>query len=90
MEGHCKAGDLKRKKSGQTKCQNCQTSYNNKAIPRICSNKSCNSFLGGKFVPKPPKPGAFLITDNLASVRLNEKGTNVRTFVSIGQEKKVC
>ena len=47
------------------------------------------AFLGGTYVAKVAKLGAVLITAFLASVRLNERGNNVRTFVHIGEEKKV-
>ena len=89
MDEHCKLGELKRKKSGQLKCQNCQKSYNNASTPQYCSNDLCKKWLGGKFVPKPSQPTAFLLNDKLASVRIREKGRNIRAFVSIGAQKKV-
>ena len=89
MNEHCNPGEQKRKKSGQTKCNNCHKIYNNKSVPKMCSNTSCNSSLDGNFAQKPSKTGAFLLDPILASVRLNEKGTNVRTFASVGEDKKV-
>ena len=86
MEGHPKPGELKRKKAGQKKCNNCHKIWNNAATPNVCS---CKAFLGGTYVAKVAKLGAVLITAFLASVRLNERGNNVRTFVHIGEEKKV-
>lgn len=88
MEGYFKPGELKRKKGGQRQCEKCHRIYNNRAVPQRC-HKPCDNFLGGNYVPKPIKTGAFLITAILASVRLNEKGTNVRVFANIGDEKKV-
>ena len=87
---HCQIGSFKRKKS-VTKCDNCRASYNNASVPEFCTNKPCNSFIGGSFVPKKKQKTspAFLITECLASVRTNEKGRSTRTFVSIGELKKV-
>ena len=89
MEGdYFHIGSLKRKKSGTRVCHNCQASYNNASTPEVCSQ--CNTYLGGQFVPKRKKTQtAFMITETLASVRMNEKGRNTRTFVSTGTAKKV-
>ena len=83
----CKVGFRSRKKSGQKKCLNCQKSYNNAAIPEYCTG--CNQYLGGKYKPLAAKLDAKLLTDSLASTRVNVAGPNIRTFVSIGEEKKV-
>jgi hypothetical protein len=86
---------LKRKKSGTRLCHTCQACYNNASTPEFCtnisgSNKKCNTYLGGQFVPKRKKTQiAFMITETLASVRMNEKGRNTRTFVSTGEVNKV-
>lgn len=79
----------RKRKIGQINCNNCDKLYNNRSIPRICSNTACNYYLGGSFVPKVSIAGAFLITNVLASVRLNEKGINARAFVSLGEDRKV-
>ena len=87
---HCQIGSFKRKKS-VTKCKGCQASYNNASVPDFCTNNPCNFFIGGNFVPKKKQKTspAFLITESLATVRVNKKGRNTRTFVSIGEHKKV-
>ena len=87
---HCQIGAFKRKKS-VTKCDGCQASYNNASVPEFCTNKPCNFLIGGHFIPKKKlkTSPAFMITECLASVRMNEKGRNTRTFVSIGELKKV-
>ena len=86
---HCKLGELKRRKSGQSTCKICDKSYNNASVPEYCSNEACKLWLGGKFTPKLSQIKAFMITESLASVRIREKGLSIRTFVSIGLTKKV-
>ena len=81
---------VKKKKTGQTTCNVCRRVYNNAAIPKYCLG--CNSYFPtGKVQTKKSKikPQAYLISDNIASVREHPRGHNTRTFVSIGTEKKV-
>ena len=80
-------GSLKRKRSGQKICE-CGKSYNNATIPKLCNK--CGIHLGGSY--EPPKVDIF--TDakvienvNLASVRLNKAGENLRVFVDLKQNK---
>ena len=76
-----------RRKAGQTICPQCGTIFNNAAVPQRCNK--CEFKLDGKF-KKAEKPlDAKLLTINLASVRTNSVGVNVRTFVEIGVNKKV-
>ena len=86
MEDECE-NLYRRRKPGQKECLQCGTFYNNAAIPEKC--KVCDNYLGGKFKPKEEILDAKLLTNNLASVRMNEAGINVRTFVEIGEVKKV-
>ena len=44
----CQAGVFKRRKSGQTKCPQCNTAYNNAAVPAHCTNETCKQYLGGE------------------------------------------
>ena len=78
----------KKKKKGQTTCNNCGKLYNNNSVPSLCS---CNHFLGGKWKPdtKATVARAFLITSALASVREHDQGENKRIFASLGDQKKV-
>ena len=80
-------GSLKRKRSGQKICE-CGKSFNNATIPKCCDK--CGFQLGGSH--EPPKVDIF--TDakviknlNLASVRLNKAGENLRVFVDLEENK---
>ena len=84
-----KPGELLKRKAGNKECTGCGKSYNNKSLPKVCSNSPCKTYPGGKFVAKVCKLAAILITAFIVSVRLNEKGPNVRVFVDMGEEKKV-
>ena len=83
----CRAGLFKQKKSGQTVCPKCSAKYNNAVVPDNCN--TCDHFLGGKYRPKEIDIDAKLLTSNLASIRVNLAGINVRTFVDIGESRKV-
>ena len=86
-EEQCRVGlGRYRKKSGETKCQNCARSYNNASVPKYCS---CNFLIGGKFQQTLPQLDSKMLTGNLASTRLNVGGPNIRTFVTMGEENKV-
>ena len=95
MEGkYCKPGELKRKKSGQKTCTKCKIQYNNAAIPEFCTNiisanETCRNYLGGKFKPTAAKIDAKMLTSNIASIRVNITGQNIRTFAKVGNEQKV-
>ena len=82
--------NVERKKPGQTVCIVCNKSYNNAAIPEFCTE--CNAYFPrGKAQTNKPQSSsqAFLISDTMASVRVHTRGFNTRTFVSLGNEKKV-
>ena len=85
-----RVGSLKRKKKGQRTCSDCGKTYNNACVP---SNCECGYELGGTFRPKTVESKIYkdaqVINSNLVSVRLHEKGPNIRTFVSL-DENKVC
>ena len=82
-------GSLKRKKSGQRVCD-CGMCYNNAAIPKFCDG--CGFHLGGSYErPLDIFTDAVVIEKkNVASVRLNRAGENVRTFVDLQQNKVKC
>ena len=82
-----KPGEYSGRKTGHKKCPGCPQVYNNNAIPERCS--ACNTYIGGKYVAPLKKLGAILITACIVSVRQNETGHNVRTFVDMSEEKKV-
>ena len=86
---YCRTTILKRKRSGHFTCSNCNAVYNNAHIPKLCTNTPCDQFLGGKYEPKVKQLDAKLLTEHLVSVRVREKGLNIRTFVQIGKDKKV-
>ena len=75
------------KKSGQSKCNNCSKVYNNRCIPKYCS--SCYYHIGGTYKKHDKPVDAKMITDDLASVRTNIAGPNVRSFVSLRPKYKV-
>ena len=84
-------GSFKRKKKGQTSCDGCKRNYNNACIPAVCE---CGYQMGGGFQPKEKKQRkhmntAKLITADLVSVRLNIRGTNVRAFVDLVENKVI-
>ena len=84
-----RAYSLKRKKAGQTICKGCGKSHNNASISNKCD---CGYVLGGNFRPNVKDrriPGDAKLIQNLVSVRLNQQGINVRTFVNLS-ENKVC
>ena len=76
-----------KRKPGQTICSQCNTSYNNAAVPQRC--QVCDFTLNGKFVKIEKPLNAKLLTNNLASVRTHPTGANIRTFVDIGDSNKV-
>ena len=82
-----RAYNFKRKKPGQTTCSQCDRKYNNASRPQSCA---CGAWLGGTFQPNAKdrkKPGDATVVQNLVSVRLNKQGINVRTFVSLTENK---
>ena len=82
-----RAYSLKRKKQGQTTCSQCGRTYNNACLPENCE---CGGWIGGTFKPTSRdrrKPGDAKLVGNLVSVRLNKTGLNVRTFVSLPENK---
>ena len=86
---YAQIGLFKRKAVGQTKCDSCNTSYNNAAVPEYCSNKLCNAYIGGRSDKKKKTPTALIFNKNFASVRVKEKGHPTRTFVALGENKMV-
>ena len=82
-----RAYSFKRKKPGQTTCGQCKRTYNNASRPQNCE---CGGWLGGNFQPIAKdrrKPVDAKIVQNLVSVRLNQQGVNVRTFVNLSENK---
>ena len=78
---------FKRKKTGQTTCSECGKKYNNSCVPNSCE---CGHFLGGTFKPSQTVrtvSGDAKLIHNLVSVRLNKHGANLRTFVSLTENK---
>ena len=82
-------GLFKRKEVGKTKCNGCNAYYNNAAVPEYCSNKQCNAFIGGRADKKLKTPTALIFNKNMASVRVHATGHPTRTFVALGDAKKV-
>ena len=80
-----RAYSLKKKKRGQTICEQCTKNYTNNAVPRYCI---CGFFLGGKFEPCVRSQTDDIIkVGALVSVRLYKHGINLRTFVDLNQNK---
>ena len=84
-------GSFERKRKGQTSCDRCKKNYNNACIPAVCE---CGYQIGGGFQPKTKKQRkhldtAKLITADLVSVRLNKRGTNVRAFADLAENKVI-
>ena len=78
---------LSRKKRGQTQCPRCSKAFNNNAVPQYCSSIGCGAHLGGSFVDKSKELDAKMITQQLASVRLNQAGVPTRVFVDLAENK---
>ena len=76
-----------RKKSGQTQCDSCSQTYNNRCIPKYCT--SCSYHLGGTYQIEEKPLDAKMITKDLASVRTNVAGQNTRSFVTLEPQIKV-
>ena len=79
-------GALKRKKTGQRQCV-CGKWFNNANTPKFCD--VCGNLLGGSYeAPLDIFTDAVVMQDkNIASVRLNKAGENLRTFVDLQQNK---
>ena len=80
-------GSLKRKKSGQTKCE-CGKMFNNAKVPESCD--ICEFRLDGSYEPPPEKkkvPDSVLISENIVSFRKETAGEPVRVFVDFDQNK---
>ena len=83
-----RAYSFRRKRAGQTTCE-CGKNYNNSCVPKSCD---CGFELGGTFQSKAQErktSGDAKLLKDLVSVRLNKQGINIRTFVSL-TENKVC
>ena len=80
-------GSLRKKKKGQTQCYRCFKYYNNNAVTQYCSAKGCGAYLGGNFVQSNTSPDAKMITNHVASVRLNKAGLPIRIFVDLLENK---
>lgn len=84
-------GSLKRKRSGQRKCE-CGKVYNNAKVPGICD--VCEFPLGGSYKPQPVNkriPDSVIISESeqVASVRKDIAGEPVRIFVDLKQTKVI-
>ena len=78
-------GFYKSKPKGQTACYCCNLMHNNAHIPRFCS---CGAELGGKHEPaRNMLTGAKVINNELVSVRRTRRGTNIRIFVNLMENK---
>ena len=81
-------GLLRRKRTGQTTCNGCNKVYNNRSVPPNCVD--CQYYLGGKHIAQCVKSDALRINETMMSVRVNERGIDIRSFITLaGNKKKV-